>query len=148
MSESVNDFGRFALAFEKSFANQEWSAVAAGVTDDVVWIVNGPAEPLAGTFVGRAAAIAAIDESVAAFDRRFDAREPRILTGPMPIPGGVHLAWEVTYRRDGIAPFVLRGEEWDFFRAGKLDLHREKIHNADELYRYLAEHDHALRPAR
>jgi hypothetical protein len=148
MSDSLADFGRFALAFEQSFANDDWSAVAEHVTDDLVWIVRGPHEPLSGAFVGRDAAIAAVDESCAAFDRRFDRREPRILAGPTPIPGGVHLTWEVTYSRDGVDPFVLRGEEWDFFRDGRLELHRERIHNTAELYDYLAKHGAALRPAR
>jgi hypothetical protein len=148
MSDSIQDFGRFALAFEQSFASDDWTAVGEHVTDDLVWIVRGPHEPIAGTFVGRDAAIAAVDESCAAFDRRFDRREPKILAGPTPIPGGVHLAWEVTYSREGIDPFVLRGEEWDFFRDGKLDLHRESIHNTQDLYEYLAKHSGALRPAR
>ena len=146
MSDSLADFGRFALAFEQSFANHDWTAVAEHVTDDLVWIVRGPHEPLAGAFVGRDAAIAAVDESCAAFDRRFDRREPKILVGPTPIPGGVHLTWEVTYSRAGVAPFVLRGEEWDFFRDGKLALHRENIHNLDDAFAFLARHDAALLP--
>lgn len=148
MSDPVADFGRFALAFEQSFSSEDWTPVAEHVTDDLVWIVRGPHEPLAGTFVGRDAAIAAVDESCAAFDRRFDRRDPKILVGPTPIPGGVHLTWEVTYSRAGVEPFVLRGEEWDFFRDGKLELHRECIHNTGELYDYLARHGGALRPER
>jgi hypothetical protein len=148
MSDSIEDFGRFALAFERSFAGDDWTAVSENVTDDVVWIVNGPEKPIAGTFVGRDAAVGAMDESVTAFDRRFDRREPKILVGPTAIPGGVHLTWEVTYSREGIDPFVLRGEEWDLFRDGKLDLHRESIHNPDELYSYLAANGAKLRPPR
>ena len=148
MSDSIQDFGRFALAFEQSFASGDWAAVAERVTDDLVWVVIGPEKPLAGAFVGRDAAIAAVDESCTAFDRRFDLREPKVLVGPTPIPGGVHLTWEVTYSREGIDPFVLRGEEWDLFRDGKLDLHREHIHNTGELYEYLARNAAALRPPR
>jgi len=58
------------------------------------------------------------------------------------------MSWVVTYRREGIPPIELHGEEWDFFRDGKLDFHRESIHNADELLAYLARHEARLRPQR
>jgi len=92
--------------------------------------------------------LAQIRTSVGGFDRRFDERVPRILSGPTPIPGGVHMSWAVVYRRAGLPDFELQGEEWDLFQDGKLVLHREVIHNAKETADFLARHGASLRPAR
>jgi len=53
---------------------------------------------------------------------------------------------EVMYSRAGIGSFVLRGQEWDLFRDGKLQMHRENLHNVDERWPYLARHDADLAP--
>jgi len=136
----------FAEAFEVGFASRDWKPVDDVMTDDVVWSVPSIAPPLGGTHVGRRDAIDAIRTLVDSFDRRFDRREPKILVGPREIPGGIHMTWAVTYSRDGIEPFVLLGEEWDLFRDGKLELHRESLHNLDEMWAYLGRHDADLAP--
>jgi hypothetical protein len=146
-SEQTEAFVHFALAFEKGFAADDWRVLEPQIADDVVWIVAEMPEPIGGVHRGAKATLAAIAASCDAFDRRFDAREPRILEGPTPIPGGVHLTWVVTYRREGLEPFELRGEEWDFFRDGKLELHRERMQNLAEGLAFVHQHDRALRPA-
>jgi ketosteroid isomerase-like protein len=139
-------FVAYAEAFETGYALRDWKPVDELVTDDVVWSLENMPPPLGGTHVGRTNVIAAIRDSTEHFDRRFDRREPRILEGPREIPGGIHMTWEVTYSRDGLEPFVLRGEEWDLFRDGRLSLHRENIHNMDEALAYLGRHADALLP--
>ena len=147
--ESVRSFEKFALAFEESFAANDWSAVEACATDDVVWVVAGAPPPIGGAWEGREKTLGAIRASVDGFDRRFDLREPRALEEPTPIPGGgVHLRWVVVYRRDGLPPLELHGEEWDFFRDGKLEFHRERIANAGEVIDFLTKHGEKLRPPR
>ena len=149
MSTAHTDaFFAFALAFEKGFVADDWGVVEPQLADDVVWIVADMPEPIGGVHRGVRATLAAIAESCNAFDRRFDAREPRILEGPTPIPGGVHLTWVVTYRREGLPAFELRGEEWDFFRDGKLELHRERMENLGDGLAFVREHEKALLPAR
>lgn len=144
----VQAFQEYALAFEKSYAADDWSDVAACLAPDVIWALGGAPPPLGGAWQGPEAVLGAIRASVGSFDRRFDAREPRILEGPTVIPGGVHLSWVVTYRRDGLPPFELVGEEWDFFRDGKLEFHRERIANAAETLAFLQRHAERLLPAR
>ena len=145
-NDDVAAFLAYAESFEKSIATDDWSHVDRQTHDQIVWNVAG-SPPIGGVYAGREATMGAIRASVAAFDRRFDAREPRILVGPTPIPGGIHMTWAVTYRREGLPDFVLKGEEWDLFRDGKLILHREVIHNEAELFAYLAKHAAKLRPA-
>lgn len=74
-------------------------------------------------------------------------RDPQATKGPIPIPGGIHLEWIVTYTRDGLPPFVLKGEEWDLFRDDRLVMHYELIHNGTEVLEYLRKHDAALLPS-
>lgn len=144
----VAPFFAFAQAFETGVASDDWSQVDRHMTEDVVWCVSGAPPPFGGVWSGSKHALEAIRESVDSFDRRFDVRAPRILVGPTPIPGGIHMTWVVTYSREGLPPVELRGEEWDFFRDGRLVFHREALHNAVELGLFVAKHDALLRPAR
>jgi len=146
-ADHTEAFFHLALAFEKGFAADDWRVLEPQFADDVVWIVADMPDPIGGVHRGAKATLGAIAASCDAFDRCFDARAPRILEGPTPIPGGVHLTWVVTYRRTGLAPFELRGEEWDFFRDGKLELHRERMENLADGLEHVRKHDKALLPA-
>jgi hypothetical protein len=150
MSENarLDSFQAYATAFEEAFAADDWSHVDRHLTEDAVWSVAGAPPPFGGVWSGSKAVLDAIRTSVDGFDRRFDVRAPRILEGPTPIPGGIHMKWVVTYSRDGLPPVDLRGEEWDFFRDGKLEFHREVLHNALELGAFVAQNGAKLRPAR
>jgi hypothetical protein len=144
----VSAFVAYATAFEKSYAEDDWSHVDRLTHDDVVWSAAGAPPPFGGVWTGRSDTLSQIRTSVGAFDRRFDERVPRVLSGPTPIPGGVHMSWAVVYRRAGLPDFELQGEEWDLFQDGKLVLHREVIHNAKETVDFLTRHAKGLRPAR
>jgi hypothetical protein len=146
-SETTQAFQKYALAFEAGYASRDWKAtVGPCLTDDHVWLVEGAGPPAGGLTQGRDAVLEAIRRSCDFFDRRFDVRAPQIVDGPTPIPGGIHMTWVVTYRRDGLPDFVLRGEEWDFFADGKLEMHREKLHNVPEAMAFLARHAKELLP--
>ncbi|HXC53536.1 MAG TPA: hypothetical protein VN634_21800 [Candidatus Limnocylindrales bacterium] len=144
--DSSQAFAAFAEAFEVGFASRDWTPVDRMMTDDVVWSLAELPPPVGGTHVGRQQAIDAIRLSTDTFDRRFDRREPVITDGPREIPGGIHMTWAVTYTRDGLPPFVLLGEEWDLFRDGKLEVHRERVHNLAEMWTYVANHNDRLAP--
>jgi hypothetical protein len=145
--DAMRSFVRYAVAFEKAYARDDWSLVEPYLADDIIWTVSGVKPPIGGASVGRVAALAAIQRSCAYFDRRFDRREPRATEGPIPIPGGVFLGWSATYRREGLPAVVLLGAEWDFFRDGKLVFHREHMANTAEVMSFVERHDAALLPA-
>jgi hypothetical protein len=147
-NDDVAAFLAYAGAFEKGVADDDWSHVDRQTHDDIVWSAAGAPPPFGGVWSGRKDALRQMQATVAAFDRRFDAREPRILTGPTPIPGGIHMSWAVVYRREGLPALELRGEEWDLFQDGRLVLHHERIHNADETVAFLAKHATKLLPER
>lgn len=143
--DPIDSFEQYAAAFEAGYETDDWSVVEALMTDDVVWSVGGLPEPVGGVNLGRRSAIAAIDRSVRAWDRRFDVRALGPVE-PVAIPGGIHMAWAVTFSRDGLPPFVAHGEEWDLFRNGKLAVHHERTDNSAEIYEYLALHEARLLP--
>jgi hypothetical protein len=144
--DNLMAFMKYATAFEEGFAADDWHRVDVLFDDEIAWAVGGL--PAAESFLaqGRSDVAATIKRSVDAFDRRFDRREPTPTSPPVAIPGGVHLEWTVTYTREGLPPFVLRGEEWDLFRDDKLVMHYEQIHNGAEALAYIARHDAALLP--
>ncbi|MGH7288655.1 MAG: hypothetical protein ACREI8_11625 [Myxococcota bacterium] len=144
-SDAMQAFHTYATAFEVGFASRDWKAtVGPRMTADVVWSVAGAPPPFGGVWQGHDDVLGAILYSTDHFDRRFDAREPRIVDGPTEIPGGIHLRWVVTYRRAGLPPFELQGEEWDLFRDGKLEFHHERITNPADTLAYLGQHGEKL----
>ncbi len=145
---AMKAFIQFADSFERAYASEDWSLVEARFSDDIIWAVTGVEPPVGGAFVGPAAALAAVTHSCNSFDKRFDRRMPRATEGPIPIPGGVFFRWDVIYRREGVPDFRLYGEEWDFFRDGKLEFHRERLINAPELLEHIERYNDALLPAR
>jgi len=143
---SIEAFKRYALAFEQGFSAKDWSLVAPHLTHDVGWSVRGADGPFAGTCAGRAQVLQAIQKSCDGFDHRFAVREPRMIGRPQLIPGGVYFAWEVRFTSEGVPEFVLRGEEWDLFREGKLEFHREHIWNGEAAHEHLVRHGARLHP--
>jgi ketosteroid isomerase-like protein len=147
-NDTLQAFQSYAMAFEKGYASGDWNGtVGPCLTDDVVWTFSGAPPPLGGVWQGRDAVLATIRTSTEQFDRRFDVREPHVVEGPIAIPGGVYMRWRVTYRRDGLPPFELWGEEWDFFHDGRLELHRERSTNLDDAFAFLKEYGAKLRQA-
>ena len=144
MSEDLTAFVKYATAFEEGFAADDWGLVDVLFDDDIAWAVSGLPSPEAFMAQGRKIVSATIKRSVDTFDRRFDRRDPAPTKGPVAIPGGIHLEWQVTYTREGLPPFVLLGEEWDLFRNGKLAMHYERLHNGAAAIDFIVRHQAAL----
>ena len=143
MQEELSSFINYAKAFEIGYATKNWAVVDALLTDDIVWAVAGTKSKVGGAFEGRKDVVEAINYSTNTYDRRFKLRVPHA-DSQLVIPHGVYFPFTVTYTSEGLQPFVLRGEEWDLFRNGKLCMHYEILHNADELEAYIAEHEAKL----
>ena len=147
--DPVQSFIAYAAAFEEAFAANDWHLVEPYLTPDAVSVVEDVPPPIGGRFAGRDAVLAAFKDSCASFDRRFDTREPKIVEGPLRLgDDGVYFTYVVTYRRTGLPPVELHGEEWDYFRDGQLVRHRERFSHVDEMLSFLAAHDAELKPVR
>ncbi|MBL0923983.1 MAG: hypothetical protein IBJ12_05895 [Sphingomonadaceae bacterium] len=143
---TIGAFVKYATAFEKSFVTRDWSDVDACLTDNAIWTVDGGKPPVAASYKGRGSVIEAIRYAVDHYDRRFTVRAPQS-PGPTLIAGrGIYLPWQITFQQPGLPDFILTGEEWDLFEDGKLCMHFERIHNADEIDAYIAQHDAQLVP--
>ena len=140
-------FGAYAAAFEKAYAADDWTILEPFFSDDVTSIVEGVPPQLAGPFNGRAAVIASLRDSVRTFDYRFDTRAPQLVGQIERVPSGVYIEYVVRYEIGDLS-FDLRGDELDLFRDGKLDVHRERLLNGDEMGAFMARHADRLRPPR
>ena len=143
----MQSFFDYAAAFEAAYSADDWQLVAPHLTDDIVSVVEDVPQPVGGRHEGRDAVLDAFRTSCASFDRRFDVREPRLVEGPLRLgDDGVYFTYVVTYRREGLPPCELHGEEWDHFRDGMLVRDRERFTRVDEVLAVIAQHDAALRP--
>jgi len=136
----IDRFHAYAAAFETAYRTDDWTVLEPFFTEDVVSELNGAQTS------GRAAVIRAFRDSVAAFDRRFDAREMRLIEGPALADGVVHIKTANTYHRDGLEPLELFGEEWFSFDGDRIVRHADRVLNADRVMDYLGRHLADLRP--
>ena len=146
-SPMIDSFGAYALAFEKSYAADDWKPgrpahagrrLGGGRSPAPLWRGRAGARSRAAGDPGKLQQLRPpLRSPRAANRRRSDAH-----------PGRRSFRFVVTYRRTGLPPFELRGEEWDFFRDGKLEFHREKLANVADGLEFLKRHAKELLPMR
>ena len=134
-------FAAYANAFEKAFANDDWSLVEPYFTDDAVYEV-GAEPPMGGVFEGRAAILAYFEQVVNAFDRKFASRELALLEGPKEEGDSVWIRGTATYRARGVPEFVLELEETVHFAGDRIERMEDRYEPAmkEAIAAYLAEH--------
>jgi len=77
----IPTFAAYAAAFEKAYANDDWSVVEPFFVPDAVYEV-ALEPPLGGRFEGRDAILAYFRRVLDGFDRRMGSREVALLEGP------------------------------------------------------------------
>ena len=92
-------FLAYAAAFEKTYADDDWSRLEPFFTDDVVYQVSGL--PAACTLRGRAQMLAGMKKSLDGFDRRMAERRIVPTSPPTEADETVTLHGVVHYRRAG-----------------------------------------------
>jgi len=108
-------FAAYAAAFEKAYANDDWSLVEPFFTEDVVY-ETGLGPPFGGTVTGRAAILAYFRDIV----DRFESRELALLEGPEQEGDAVWIRGSATYRAPGVPDFVLELEETTRFDGDRI----------------------------
>jgi ketosteroid isomerase-like protein len=116
--DNLSCFMKYAADFEKTFADDDWARLRQYFADDAVYEVKSDGFPCALT--GTDAIFKGIKKSLDGFDRKFEGRELAVTKGPEVDGDTVRLAWAVTYRKAGKAPYVLRGRTEARYRAGKI----------------------------
>ena len=143
--EVIKDFMRYAAAFEDAFAARDFGILGEHLAPDVDWILSGAPQGFGIMAAGKEAVLEAIQDSCESMDYRFDRRVPKVVDGPTAIPGGIHMTWRITFQRKDLSDFQLFGEEWDLFRNGKLESHRERIWNFGEAIKHVIDSGDRLR---
>ncbi len=77
MSTDIEQFAAYAMAFEQTFADDDWSRLTPHLAPDAEHEVFGGG-PLAWHAVGRAELVADQKRNVEDMDRRFDLRIPEV----------------------------------------------------------------------
>ena len=136
-------------AFELAFLADDWSVLNDLFAPDAVY------EPVdAGAFggsgSGREAAIAALRASTSGIDRRFDARIPEVLEGPLTRPDGtIFMRYRLTLRRAGVPDFVSHGDHVTTYADGRIAriVDTPDAGSGARLAEYLQQHRCQTRPA-
>ena len=133
-------FAAYAAAFETAIATDDWPVLEPHFTEDATNELNG------ARVEGRPAVLASFRDAVAMFDRRFDSRTMQIVEGPAIQDGVVRIKTHGIYRRSGLAPLELVGEEWFHFDGDRIARHVDTVVNLAEVMTFLGQHADALRP--
>lgn len=126
MPSAIPHFARYAAAFERSYASDDWSHVEPFFTEDAVYDALLP-EPLGGHFAGRDAILAYFRRVLDGFDRRFATREVGLVAGPRDLDGAVWLRGRARYTAPGVPDLEFELEETAWFA-------RERIHRLEDRY--------------
>ncbi len=128
----------YADAFEKSFADDDWSHVEPYFTADAVYEGDPPAN-------GRAAVLAKFKNGVDAFDRRMDSRTPTFQT-PVVEGNTLTMKWKVTYTKKGVPDLVISGVETAEFNGERIARLRDDFDPGAQksMGEWMAEHGKAL----
>lgn len=141
-------FFTYMRAFETACLSGDWSPVAACFAADARHDLPGGG-PFGVSTRGRDAVVAGLRASVEGVDRRFDARIPEIIEGPVPTPAGVVMRYALTLRRAGLPDLRFEGNHRTVFEAGLITILEDvpAPETAARAEAYLAQHAAKLKPS-
>ena len=114
----LQQFLAYAGDFEKTYVDDDWSRLRRYFTDDAVYEVKS--DSFGCRLVGPTAIFAGIKKSLDGFDRKFAKRSIDITSGPDVSGNEIRVGWSVTYEKEGLAPFVLRGRSVARYAGDKI----------------------------
>lgn len=115
----LQSFMAYAQDFEKTYADDDWARLRPYFAAAAVYEVE--AKAFGCRLVGPDAIFAGIKKSLDGFDRKFDTRTIAVTNGPDVAGDELRAAWEVTYTKEKLQPFVLRGRSTVRYRDGVID---------------------------
>ncbi len=107
--DPLQRFGAYAVDFEKTFEDDDWTRLEGYFAEDATYTVKGT--PFDCTVHGRDAIFRAIKKSIDGFDRRFDKREI-VADGPPVVDGNrVTFSGSGHYEKEGVDPLTIQLSE-------------------------------------
>jgi len=134
---SIPRFAGYAAAFEKAYASDDWSDLAAFFSEDAVYEAELP-PPLGGRFEGREAILAYFKQVLDGFDRRFASRTVTLLEGPTEVDGTVWIRGRGGYTSPHAPDLEFELEETAEFEGERIRRLRDRYD--DETRRVLADY--------
>jgi hypothetical protein len=116
--DNLTQFQLYAADFEKTLADDDWSRLRRYFADDAQYEVKS--QSFGCSLRGPDAIFKGIKKSLDGFDRKFDGRDVEITSPPALTADGFGVDWELTYRKEGKTPYVLRGHTDVRYRDGKI----------------------------
>ena len=116
----IERFVAYAADFEKTLADDDWSRLPQYFAEDAVYRVES--DIFGCELKGHDDIFAGMKKSLDGFDRNFPAREIAMTEGPEVEGDEMRLAWTVTYHKEGLPDFALRGKSRARIRDGKIAL--------------------------
>ena len=114
----ITEFSTYAGEFELTYKDDDWTRLRRFFADDAVYEVK--ANAFGCRLVGPDAIFRGIKKSLDGFDRKFTGREIALTSGPDVDGDEIRIGWTVTYTKEGLPPFVLRGRSMARYRDGRI----------------------------
>jgi hypothetical protein len=116
--DTLQRFLAYAGDFEKTYVDDDWSRLYQYFNDDALYDVQSKA--FGCKLEGPRAIFAGIKKSLDGFDRKFTTRKIDVVGAPEIDGDELRMKWTVTYQKDGVDDFVLRGQSVVRYRDGKI----------------------------
>ena len=117
---TLQRFMAYAADFEKTLGDDDWSRLTQYFSDDAVYRVESN---LFGCELnGPGAIFAGMKKSLDGFDRNFPTREIAMTEGPEVEGDEIRMSWTVTYHKQDLPDFVLRGKSMARMRGEEIAL--------------------------
>lgn len=116
----IESFLTYAAGFEKTLADDDWSRLSKHFSEDAVYRVES--DLFGCELTGHENIFAGMKKSLDGFDRNFPEREIETTEGPDVEGDELRVGWTVTYHKEGLPDFVLRGRSLARFSGEKIVL--------------------------
>ena len=145
--DPLQRFSAYAVDFEKTFEDDDWTRLEGYFAEDAIYTVTGT--PFDCVVRGRDAIFRAIKKSIDGLDRRFDKRE--IVPGGPPEVDGNRVTFSGTgrYEKEGVDSLTIElSETVDVDEAGRI-VRMEDVYPAgqDEMLRWLERYSAEFDPS-
>jgi hypothetical protein len=111
-------FFAYALDFERTFVDDDWSRIEPYFEPDAVYEVRNAS--FSCRLEGVPAILRGMKKSLDGFDRQCASRTIAGVDGPTEDGDTVKVGWTATYTKEGAPPFVLRGRSTARYRGQRI----------------------------